>query len=87
MNCLKDDALVVAKKAYDLLKRGDDLESVSKLGSPSALQIPNSLMTLSKVREYIGPSLMNLAKESRNQFFYNPQLEVSGGYKIIYLVR
>ncbi|MBL6899465.1 peptidylprolyl isomerase [Gammaproteobacteria bacterium] len=82
---LKDDSLVVAKKAYDLLKRGDDFESVSKLGSPSALLIPNSLMTLSKVREYIGPSLMNLAKELEINSFTTP-IEVSGGYKIIYLI-
>ena len=82
---LKDDSLVVAKKAYDLLKSGDDFESVSKLGSPSALQIPNSLMTLSKVREYIGPSLMNLAKELEINSFTTP-IEVSGGYKIIYLI-
>jgi hypothetical protein len=82
---LKDDSLVVAKKAYDLLKRGDDFESVSRLGSPSALKIPNSLMTLSKVREYIGPSLMNLARELEINSFTSP-VEVSGGYKIIYLI-
>ena len=82
---LKDDSLVVAKKAYDLLKRGDDFESVSKLGSPSALKIPNSLMTLSKVREYIGPSLMNLARELEINSFTSP-IEISGGYKIIYLI-
>ena len=82
---LKEDSLVVAKKAYDLLKRGDDFESVSKLGSPSALKIPNSLMTLSKVREYIGPSLMNLARELEINSFTSP-IEVSGGYKIIYLI-
>jgi hypothetical protein len=82
---LKDDSLVVAKKAYDLLKRGDDFESVSKLGSPSALKIPNSLMTLSKVREYIGPSLMNLARKLEINSFTSP-IEVSGGYKIIYLI-
>lgn len=82
---LKDDSLVVANKAYDLLKRGDDFESVSKLGSPSALKIPNSLMTLSKVREYIGPSLMNLARELEINSFTSP-IEVSGGYKIIYLI-
>lgn len=82
---LKDDSLVVAKKAYDLLKRGDDFESVSKLGSPSALKIPNILMTLSKVREYIGPSLMNLARELEINSFTSP-IEVSGGYKIIYLI-
>ena len=82
---LKDDSLIVAKKAYDLLKRGNDFESVSKLGSPSALKIPNSLMTLSKVREYIGPSLMNLARELEINSFTSP-IEVSGGYKIIYLI-
>ena len=82
---LKDNSLVVAKKAYDLLKGGDDFESVSKLGSPSALKIPNSLMTLSKVREYIGPSLMNLARELEINSFTSP-IEVSGGYKIIYLI-
>ena len=67
------------------MQEGRELKMVSMLGSPSALKIPNSLMTLSKVREYIGPSLMNLAK-NLEVGTSTPPVMVSGGYKIIYLL-
>ena len=82
---LKGKALEEAKKVYDLLQQGTDLKDAAKYGSPSALKIPNSLMTLSKVREYIGPSLMNRAKTLEIKGFTDP-VEVSGGFKIIYLL-
>ena len=81
----KGRALGEAQKAFNLLQEGRELKMVSMLGSPSALKIPNSLMTLSKVREYIGPSLMNLAK-NLEVGTSTPPVMVSGGYKIIYLL-
>ena len=72
-------------KAYDLLLEGKSFDEVSKFGSISALKIPNSLMTLTKVREYVGPSIMNIASSLVPGSFTQP-IKVSGGYKIIYLL-
>ena len=74
-----------ATRAYDLLISGSSFVEVSNLGSDSALKIPNSLMTLSKVREYIGPSHMNLARKLHPGTFSQP-IKVPGGYKIIFLL-
>ena len=74
-----------ATRAYALLISGSSFVEVSNLGSDSALKIPNSLMTLSKVREYIGPSLMNLARNLQPGTFSQP-IKVPGGYKIIFLL-
>ena len=74
-----------SKKAYDLLLEGESFDVVSKFGSTSALKIPNSLMTLTKVREYVGPSIMNIANSLVPGSFTQP-IKVSGGYKIIYLL-
>ena len=74
-----------ANRAYDLLISGSSFVEVSNLGSDSALKIPNSLMTLSKVREYIGPSLMNLARNLQPGTFSQP-IKVPGGHKIIFLL-
>ena len=73
-----------AQEAYEMLIDGEAFSNVSNLGSKSALRIPNTLMTLSKVREYIGPSLMNLARNLEAGSFSEP-VAVPGGYKIIYL--
>ena len=73
-----------AQEAYEMLIDGEAFSKVSNLGSKSALRIPNTLMTLSKVREYIGPSLMNLARNLEAGSFSEP-VAVYGGYKIIYL--
>ena len=74
-----------AMNAYDLLSAGEPFDEVYKLGDQSALIIPNTLMTLSKVREYIGPSLMNLANQLEVGSFTKP-VEVPGGHKIIILL-
>ena len=42
------------------------------------------MMNLSKVREYIGPTLMNVAK-SLEPGEFSPPTKVAGGYKIIFL--
>ena len=80
----QENSLEEANKAYRRLLKGDEFIDVAKMGSKSALKIPNSLMTLSKIREYIGPSLMNTARGLEPGMFTKP-VEVSGGHKIIYL--
>ena len=80
-----NQSLIEANKAYEMLLNGISFDTVSELGSESALKIPNSLMTLSKVREYIGPGLMNQARNLEAGSFTEPS-KVSGGYKIIFLI-
>ncbi len=79
-----ENSYAEANDAYQKLLRGESFDTVAAKGSKSALKIPNSLMTLSKVREYIGPSLMNAANQLEERAFTGP-IKVSGGYKIIYL--
>ena len=74
-----------AKQAFDKLLSGDTFEETKSLGTQTALEVPDTLMTLSKVREYLGPSLMLIAGQLEPGEFTTPK-RVSGGYKIIYLV-
>ena len=79
-----DKVLEEAKNAFTRLLDGETFEQVALSGSNSALRVPDTLMNLSKVREYIGPSLMKEAQLLKPGQFSAPK-KVSGGYKIIYL--
>ena len=74
-----------AKNVFTRLLKGETFDQVTLSGSNSALKVPDTLMNLSKVREYIGPSLMREAQLLKPGQFSEPK-KVSGGYKIIYLV-
>ena len=74
-----------ANLAYEHLIENRDFESTFKQADITALEIPQTLMTLSKVREYLGPSLMIMAESMQIGQFSKPQ-PVSSGHKIIYLV-
>ena len=80
-----DEAFQKANDAFVRLNKGENFEEVALSGSKSALKIPDTLMNLSKVREYIGPSLMREAQLLKPGYSSAPN-KVSGGYKIIYLV-
>ncbi len=80
-----DEVVEKAKDAFIRLNKGENFEEVALSGSKSALKIPDTLMNLSKVREYIGPSLMREAQLLKPGYSSAPN-KVSGGYKIIYLV-
>ena len=80
-----DKVLKEAKNAFTRLLEGETFEQVALSGSNSPLKVPYTLMNLSKVREYIGPSLMREAQLLKPGQFSEPK-KVSGGYKIIYLV-
>ena len=80
-----DRVLKESKNAFTRLLKGETFDQVSLSGSNSALKVPDTLMNLSKVREYIGPSLMREAQLLKPGQFSEPK-KVSDGYKIIYLV-
>ena len=80
-----DEVVEKATDAFIRLNKGENFEEVAISGSKSALKIPDTLMNLSKVREYIGPSLMREAQLLKPGYSSAPN-KVSGGYKIIYLV-
>ena len=80
-----DKVLKEAKNAFTRLLKGETFDQVTLSGSNSALKVPDTLMNLSKVREYIGPSLMREAQLLKPGQFSEPK-KVVGGYKIIYLV-
>ena len=80
-----DEVVEKATDAFIRLNKGENFEEVALSGSKSALKIPDTLMNLSKVREYIGPSLMKEAQLLKPGYSSAPS-KVSGGYKIIYLI-
>tara|TARA_B100000945_G_scaffold141573_2_gene113444 strand:+ start:284 stop:1132 length:849 start_codon:yes stop_codon:yes gene_type:complete len=73
-----------SEEAFKDLKEGSTFEEISQHADQSVLSIPNTMMNLSKVREYIGPTLMNVAK-SLEPGEFSPPTKVAGGYKIIFL--
>ena len=80
-----EGSLERAQHLYKDLLEGKDVGNLKNKGDKSALDIPNTLMSLAKVREYVGPSLMQIAKDLKPGQFTPPK-KVKGGYKIIYLV-
>ncbi len=80
-----DKVLKEAEDAFTRLLKGETFDQIALSGSNSALKVPDTLMNLSKVREYIGPSLMREAQLLKPGQFSEPK-KVSSGYKIIYLV-
>jgi parvulin-like peptidyl-prolyl isomerase len=81
----KGSALERAENLYLELIKGKSIGQINAEGDKSALEIPDVLMTLTKVREYIGPSLMQVAKMLQPGEFTTPK-KVIGGYKIIVLL-
>ena len=81
----KGTALERAENFYLELIQGKKADQIDAEGDKSALEIPDTLMTLAKVREYIGPSLMQVAKMLQPGEFTSPK-KVIGGYKIIILL-
>ena len=81
----KGGALERAHNAYLHLVQSNNLDEIDSKSDETALEVPNTLMTLSKVREYIGPSLMQIAKMLKPGEFTSPK-KVIGGYKIIVLL-
>jgi hypothetical protein len=81
----KSSSLDRANHAFNDLIVNKDFEKTLLLGDKTALKVPDTLMNLAKVREYLGPSLMLISEKMQPGQFTKPK-RVSGGYKIIYLV-
>ena len=79
------ESLVRANKAFLDLKSGVLFNAVLLDSDETTLKIPDTLLTLAKVREYLGPSIMQLATSMLPGEFTLPK-KASNGYRIIYLV-
>lgn len=82
---INEVSLKRAHESYLALKKEKSFDEILINSDKTTIQIPDTLMTLAKVREYVGPSMMNLAKILKPGEFTSPK-KVSTGYKIIFLV-
>ncbi len=82
----KLQALQRAKKSSDLLQAGGSFTAVkSTLGSPDVLTIPNSLLPLNKLRQYIGSTLTAAALRLQPGDF-SEVIDDGVGFTLLYLV-
>ena len=82
----KLQALQRANKASDLLQSGDSFSAVkSVLGSPDILTIPNSLLPINKLRQYLGSQLTAAALRLQPGEF-SEAMDDGIGFTLLYLV-
>jgi hypothetical protein len=76
-----------AHRAHEALKKGHSFQSVkNRYTEPSIIEIPNSLLPVGKVREYLGPGLLAEIKKLKPGEFTRP-LKTAAGYIILILTR
>jgi parvulin-like peptidyl-prolyl isomerase len=81
-----EQALVRAKEAYSRLKQGVPYQTVARsYGDETAVEIPNTLLSPNKLREYIGPTLLEASLKLEPGGISKP-LETPSGYAILYMV-
>ena len=81
----KNNALEKAEEVFLYLLEGGDFTSASKMSDSSAMKLPDTLITLGKLREYLGPSLTKVAQNMKPGEFTDPK-RVINGYKILFLI-
>ena len=81
----KNKASEKAEEVFLYLLEGGDFTSASKMSDSSAMRIPDTLITLGKLREYLGPSLTKVAQNMKPGEFTEPK-RVINGYKILFLI-
>ena len=81
----KNNALEKAEEVFLYLLEGGDFTSASKMSDSSAMKLPDTLITLGKLREYLGPSLTKVAQNMKPGEFTEPK-RVINGYKILFLI-
>ncbi len=74
-----------AEEVFRYLLEGGDFTSAYKMSDSTAMKLPDSLITLSKLREYLGPSLTKVAQNMQPGEFTEPK-RVLDGYKILFLI-
>jgi parvulin-like peptidyl-prolyl isomerase len=81
-----EQALARAKEAYKQLEQGIPYQTVARdYGDESAIDIPNTLLSPNKLREYIGPTLLEASLKLEPGTMSKP-LETPSGYAILYMV-
>lgn len=81
-----EDAEQKTQQAYTLLQQGEAFEAVnSKYGKSTALSIPDTLLPPAKVREYLGPTLVQFLQDKSAGFISQPQ-KLETGYRLLQLV-
>ena len=81
----KNKASEKAEEVFLYLLEGGDFTSASKMSDSSAMKLPDTLITLGKLREYLGPSLTKVAQNMKPGEFTDPK-RVINGYKILFLI-
>ena len=81
----KNNASEKAEEVFLYLLEGGDFTSASKMSDSSAMKLPDTLITLGKLREYLGPSLTKVAQNMKPGEFTDPK-RVINGYKILFLI-
>ena len=81
----KNKASEKAEEVFRYLLEGGDFTSASKMSDSSAMKLPDTLITLGKLREYLGPSLTKVAQNLKPGEFTEPK-KVINGYKILFLI-
>ncbi len=82
-NDRRGNTLARATHAYEALEKGMTFQTVAKrYGDPTIMDIPNTLLPAAKMREYIGPSLLNAAMKMKKGVFSQP-LKTPSGYRIL----
>lgn len=75
-----------AQQAYARLRAGEAFEAVNReLGRTVALSLPDTLLPPAKVREYLGPSVVQLLQQQPTGFISRPQPQ-GNSYRIVVLV-
>ncbi|BFM15793.1 peptidylprolyl isomerase [Maricurvus nonylphenolicus] len=86
INLTGDDAGKHAEQAVKRLRKGEDFTVVRQaLGSPVALSVPENLLPPTKLREYLGPSLVQTLQH-QSVGYISAAMPYGNGFRIIKLV-
>ena len=81
-----EQALARAKQTHRQLEQGIPYQTVARhYGDETAIDIPNTLLSPNKLREYIGPTLLEASMKLEPGAMSKP-LETPSGYAILYMV-
>lgn len=79
----EDKASVLAAKAAERLRAGEDLTEVrAELGDPPAVEIPDAFVPPSKLRDYVGPTAAAAALAAEVGVVLDPRLS-GDGYRVL----
>lgn len=75
-----------ANQAYERLSRGEAFDVINReLGITVALRLPDTLLPLVKLREYLGPSAVKMLQAQRSGFISKPSKE-GNHFRVLWLL-